>query len=53
MKENALQTGQAGIWRISQKFYSQYQHSWCPYMNSEFYHYYMQYLHQEKERWWH
>lgn len=41
--------------RISQQFYSKYQHSWCPYINSEFYHYYsyMQYLHQEKERWWH
>lgn len=40
--------------RISQQFYSKYQHSWCPYINSEFYYYsYMQYLHQEKERWWH
>lgn len=39
--------------RISQHFYSKYQRSWCPYINLGFYHYYMQYLHQEKERWWH
>lgn len=40
--------------RISQQFYSKYQHSSCPYINFlEFYRYYMQYLHQEKERWWH